>query len=725
MALVPMRRNPLTSLLNFAADRDREAMSLGDVISQIAKPVLGGMGIKTDEMTPQPAVMTGPAMAPTLASDTAVTDDFMRRLVKQESGGNPNAVSPKGATGLTQVMPSTAVDPGYGVPSIFDLADEQGVDYGNRTESEAARLLFDPDLNLQFGTLYANAMSKRFGGDPTLTAAAYNAGPGAVEQYGGVPPYAETQGYVRNVAGGGGDARLGGGAGADTLATPESIFAGLYDAEQAAADEKKAKRKDFFAAVSQGFSALSQGRPIDFSNIAANAQERRKAAAAEAKDADLRRIAATYVLNRYNDPEASRAVLAGAFGISDVLNIREQDQIYAQRAAQIEATEAGQNAIKKLVLDRGGSQEEADAAAAAPEFYLNLDERQTAADKADAERIQKEEELAGMNVTAQRWLQSDDPGKVSAAEEFLALPNDAARSGYDLFARAKDYATKEYAPTDTTKLWREGLATAQSNGPDAEAAYLKQYPDAVTMKMKMESTAGTGQFGQTSEFLGTGTLSGQGVPLPTIAESAPDSVFNRASDATGLLSAAAQLGANTIGQASEALGFGGLFQEEVGASQALNIFKSKVVGALGSSERGRMLAQELAMLIEEVAPAPGAFVSPETMRTRLTEIDAELRSRLAEVSADVNDTTLPAKDREDARRLAAGIESAIRELHAPSGVDGEDAPIPEVGETVEVGNLEGAVIVNEDGSERPLKAGEQPKPGDTVRLSNGVTIEVE
>ena len=110
MALVPMRRNPLTSLLNFAADRDREAMSLGDVISQIAQPALKGMGVQTDEMTPQPAVMrgpvptaqplgpmTGPAMAPTLASDTAVTDDFMRRLVKQESGGNPNAVSPKGA----------------------------------------------------------------------------------------------------------------------------------------------------------------------------------------------------------------------------------------------------------------------------------------------------------------------------------------------------------------------------------------------------------------------------------------------------------------------------------------------------------------------------------------------------------------------------------------------------------------------------------------------------
>jgi hypothetical protein len=732
MAMVPMRRNPLTSMLDFAAERNREAASLGSVISQIAKPALSGMGVQTDEMTPQPAVMrgpvpaaqplgpmTGPAMAPTPVMSK---EELKANVFPGESGGDYNALfgysnRPGGKFEGVKLTDMT-------VNEVAEFTDPKGP-YGQWVKDQIGYVATPTGAFQTVGTTLKDAMrGLGLTGDEPYDQNTQDAiGMWIYENQG--PEAWEGWNKGTMTAGGGGDARLGGGSGTDTLATPESIFAGLYDAEQAAADEKKAKRKDFFAAVSQGFSALSQGRPIDFSNIAANAQERRKAAAAEAKDADMRRIAATYMLNRYNDPEAARAVATGALGINDILSMREQDQLYTQRAAQIEATEAGQNAIKKLVLDRGGSQEEADAAAAAPEFYLNLDERQTAADKADAERIQKEEELAGMNVTAQRWLQSDDPGKVSAAEEFLALPNDAARSGYDLFARAKDYATKEYAPTDTTKLWREGLATAQSNGPDAEAAYLKQYPDAVTMKMKMESTAGTGQFGQTSEFLGTGTLSGQGVPLPTIAESAPDSVFNRASDATGLLSAAAQLGANTIGQASEALGFGGLFQEEVGASQALNIFKSKVVGALGSSERGRMLAQELAMLIEEVAPAPGVFVSPETMRTRLTEIDAELRSRLAEVSADVNDTTLPAKDREDARRLAAGIESAIRELHAPSGVDGEDAPIPEVGETVEVGNLEGAVIVNEDGSERPLKAGEQPKPGDTVRLSNGVTIEVE
>lgn len=329
MAMVPMRRNPLTSMLDFAAERNREAASLGSVISQIAQPALKGMGVQTDEMTPQPAVMTGPAMAPTLASDTAVTDDFMRRLVKQESGGNPNAVSPKGATGLTQVMPSTAVDPGYGVPSIFDLADEQGVDYGNRTESEAARLLFDPDLNLQFGTLYANAMSKRFGGDPTLTAAAYNAGPGAVEQYGGVPPYAETQGYVRNVAGGGGDVRLGGGAGADTLGTGnnvEDILAQLYP-QMSPEDERKTRRKDFFAAASQGLSALSQGRPQDFSNIRLMQEQRRTQAVQDMRERERARAASNLVFSQTGDRDLAFGVATGAISYGDVVSERERKRV--------------------------------------------------------------------------------------------------------------------------------------------------------------------------------------------------------------------------------------------------------------------------------------------------------------------------------------------------------------------------------------------------------------
>ena len=95
-------------------------------------------------------------------------------LVKQESGFNPNAGSPAGARGLTQLMPATAA--GLGVTNVLD-----------------------PVQSLEGGAKYLRAQLDAFGGDVTRALAAYNAGPGAVRRYGGVPPYAETQNYVRAV----------------------------------------------------------------------------------------------------------------------------------------------------------------------------------------------------------------------------------------------------------------------------------------------------------------------------------------------------------------------------------------------------------------------------------------------------------------------------------------------------------------------------------------------
>ena len=95
-------------------------------------------------------------------------------LVKQESGFNPNAGSPAGARGLAQPMPGTAA--GLGVTDVLD-----------------------PLQSLDGGAKYLRQQLDAFGGDVTKALAAYNAGPGAVQRYGGVPPYAETQNYVRVV----------------------------------------------------------------------------------------------------------------------------------------------------------------------------------------------------------------------------------------------------------------------------------------------------------------------------------------------------------------------------------------------------------------------------------------------------------------------------------------------------------------------------------------------
>jgi hypothetical protein len=99
-----------------------------------------------------------------------------------------------------QIMPKTAMQPGFGVPTIFEIADNLGISYKDKSENSAKELLTNPDVNKRFGDLYAGAMLQRFEGNPQLAAAAYNAGPGAVERAGGVPDIPETRKYVAGIS---------------------------------------------------------------------------------------------------------------------------------------------------------------------------------------------------------------------------------------------------------------------------------------------------------------------------------------------------------------------------------------------------------------------------------------------------------------------------------------------------------------------------------------------
>ena len=103
-----------------------------------------------------------------------VDPSLVKAIIANESGFNANATSKVGAQGLMQLMPGTAT----------------GLGVGNA---------YDPAQNVWGGTKYIKGLLDRFGGDMRKAIAAYNAGPGAVEKYGGVPPYAETQNYVQNV----------------------------------------------------------------------------------------------------------------------------------------------------------------------------------------------------------------------------------------------------------------------------------------------------------------------------------------------------------------------------------------------------------------------------------------------------------------------------------------------------------------------------------------------
>jgi len=100
--------------------------------------------------------------------------DLLASLVKAESGGNVRAVSRTGARGLMQLMPGTA--------SALGVRDS-----------------FKPDENVRGGSTYLDALLTRYHDNLALALAAYNAGPGAVDKYRGIPPYSETRAYVEQV----------------------------------------------------------------------------------------------------------------------------------------------------------------------------------------------------------------------------------------------------------------------------------------------------------------------------------------------------------------------------------------------------------------------------------------------------------------------------------------------------------------------------------------------
>lgn len=130
---------------------------------------LQALGFHAGPFTPQIESLIGKYSAL-----NGLDPNLVRAVVQQESSGNPKEVSGAGAQGLMQLMPATA--------KMYGVQDS-----------------FDPEQNIAAGTRHLANLMREFHNDLPSALAAYNAGSGAVHKYNGVPPYAETQDYVRRI----------------------------------------------------------------------------------------------------------------------------------------------------------------------------------------------------------------------------------------------------------------------------------------------------------------------------------------------------------------------------------------------------------------------------------------------------------------------------------------------------------------------------------------------
>ena len=164
IAAIAVAAAPLRAQQHFSAS---ELQGVG--IHRPGKIVITITGAR---VLPMPAYLS--QLITTAAEKHGVDARLVAAVARRESAGNPQAISRTGACGIMQLMPNTAR--ALGVTDVFD-----------------------PEQNVNGGVRYLRRLLDQFNGDLDLTLAAYNAGPAAVQRYGGVPPFAETRAYVKAV----------------------------------------------------------------------------------------------------------------------------------------------------------------------------------------------------------------------------------------------------------------------------------------------------------------------------------------------------------------------------------------------------------------------------------------------------------------------------------------------------------------------------------------------
>lgn len=317
MAILPtLFRSPSRSILNFADERAREADSIGSVITKLAAPLVN---------QPQPL---GTASA---AQPSAIPVEFNPQSVERL-----NAADPRLRDMLTEVerramergidfeISETARDP-QRQAELVAAGKSQTMNSKHLTGNAADIYVVGPDgqPNWDFAAYQpvadiAKEVAAERGYNDFVWGGDWNTLKDGVHFQLGGP------------SGGDGANSMIGGAGADTLGgggmNVESILASLYP-QMSPEEEKRQRRKDIFLALSQGLGAISQGRPVDVSNVVARSDERKRQAVLDMRERERARAAASLVYGQTGDRDLAAGIASGAISYGDVVSERERRRV--------------------------------------------------------------------------------------------------------------------------------------------------------------------------------------------------------------------------------------------------------------------------------------------------------------------------------------------------------------------------------------------------------------